>query len=114
MARKKKSELDIKIELIDKFRERMKEKIDEFVKKGQPIEYQVYLLVSPACNSCHDAIKQLKKDIDVGDIVVLETTSELGKKAMKDAGVEYVPEFVIYVSGRFLKLEEFQIVERKD
>jgi len=99
--------LDIKIEIVEKIKQKMAEKIEKLAESETPIVHQVYLLSHPACDICLDFIKKYKKQIDSGDIVVLEVTSKLGKKALEDIKDDRIPELVIYVDGKFVKLSEF-------
>ena len=102
------SRLDIKLEIIDKFRKAMKERIESISSEGKPIVHQVYLLSHPACDACIDVIKEIKEQIDNNDIIVLDVKTPLGKKALQDIKEDKIPEFVVYVNGRFLKASEFQ------
>ena len=103
-------EVDIKLELLDKIRKKIKERIEKIHKEGKPIVHQLYLLSHPACDVCLKTMKDLKEEIDRGDIIVLKVTTELGKKALKDIGSEEIPELVIYVDGKFVKASEFEFV----
>ncbi len=102
------SNIDIKLEIIDKFRKAMKERIESISSEGKPIVHQVYLLSHPACDACVDVIKEIKDQIDNNDIIVLDVKTPLGKKALEDIKDDKIPEFVIYVNGRFLRASEFQ------
>ena len=99
--------VDIKLEIAEKIKQKIAEKIEKLAESETPIVHQVYLLSHPACDYCLEFIKKHKDKIDRGDIVVLEVTSKLGKKALEDIKDDRIPELVIYVDGKFVKLSEF-------
>jgi len=96
-----------KYKIAKKIKNKMAKKIKELARREIPIVHQVYILSHPACDICHDFIESHKKEIERGNIVVLDVTTNLGKKALDDIGDDRIPELVIYVDGKFFKLSEF-------